>query len=66
MESISGNLDLTLPKDLGFDAEVDTVSGSFQSRIPTTSQSKGHYRSGNGGCEIDLESVSGSIQIHAK
>lgn len=66
MESISGNLDLTLPKDLGFDAEVDTVSGSFQSRIPTTSPSKGHYRSGNGRCEIDLESVSGSIQIHAK
>lgn len=66
MDSVSGELELILPESLGFEAEVDTVSGSFRSDIPTTASSKGVYTCGNGECGISVDTVSGSISIQKK
>ena len=66
LDSVSGELELILPESLGFEAEVDTVSGSFRSDIPTTASSKGVYTSGNGECGISVDTVSGSISIQKK
>ena len=66
LDSVSGELELILPESLGFEAEVDTVSGSFRSDIPTTASSKGVYTSGNGECGISVDTVSGSISIQQK
>lgn len=64
--SVSGELELILPESLGFEAEVDTVSGSFRSDIPTTVSSKGVYTCGNRECGISVDTVSGSISIQKK
>ena len=66
LDSVSGELELILPESLGFEAEVDTVSGSFRSDIPTTAASKGVYTCGNGECGISVDTVSGSITIQKK
>ena len=66
LDSVSGELELILPESLGFEAEVDTVSGSFRSDIPTTASSKGVYTCGNGECGISVETVSGGITIQKK
>ena len=66
LDSVSGELELILPESLGFEAEVDTVSGSFRSDIPTTASSKGVYTCGNGECGISVDTVSGSISIQQK
>lgn len=66
LDSVSGELELILPESLGFEAEVDTVSGSFRSDIPTTASSKGVYTCGNGECGISVDTVSGSITIQKK
>lgn len=66
LDSVSGELELILPESLGFEAEVDTVSGSFRSDIPTTASSKGIYTCGNGECGISVDTVSGSISIQKK
>lgn len=66
LDSVSGELELILPESLGFEAEVDTVSGSFRSDIPTTASSKGVYTCGNGECGISVDTVSGSISIQKK
>lgn len=60
------DLVLSLAESLGFEAEVDTVSGSFRSDIPTTASSKGVYTCGNGECGISVDTVSGSITIQKK
>ena len=66
LDSVSGELELILPESLGFEAEVDTVSGSFRSDLPTTASSKGVYTCGNGECGISVDTVSGSISIQKK
>ena len=66
LDSVSGELELILPESLGFEAEVDAVSGSFRSDIPTTASSKGVYTCGNGECGISVDTVSGSITIQKK
>lgn len=62
MEGVSGNLDLTLPQDCGFSARIETVSGQFHSEFETTTQHD-TYIYGDGSCHIEMEGVSGDIDI---
>ena len=65
MDTASGSLTLKLPKDAGFTVEMDTLSGKFQSDFETI-QKGGRYLHGDGACEIEMESMSGSVAIHQK
>ena len=63
MEGVSGNLDLWIAEDCGFNASIETVSGRFSSDFATTTQN-GNYVYGDGACRIEMEGVSGDINIH--
>lgn len=62
-DSISGDINLTIPPDSGFTAESDTVSGSFNCDFAVTT--KGDTRiSADGSSEFIFETVSGNIYIN--
>ena len=65
MDTASGSLTLKLPKDAGFTVEMDTLSGKFQSDFETIRKGN-RYLHGDGACEIEMESMSGSVAIHQK
>lgn len=62
VETVSGDLNLTLPEGCGFTVDKDTVSGRFSSELPTTEQN-GKIVYGDGSCKIDVEGVSASVHI---
>lgn len=62
VETVSGDVNLTLPKECGFTLEKDSVSGHFRSELETRKQD-GKYVYGDGQCKIDVEGVSASITI---
>lgn len=62
LESVSGDMNLTLPEGCGFTLEKDTVSGRFSSELETMEQN-GKIIHGDGSCEIDVEGVSASVHI---
>lgn len=62
LESVSGDLNLTLPESCGFMVDQDTVSGRFSSELPTTEQN-GKIVYADGHCEIEVEGVSASVHI---
>ena len=63
MECVSGRLELTLPEDCGFTADLDSVSGRVFSDFGTTSSGDTHIY-GDGACRIEVDSISGDILIH--
>ncbi len=65
MDSVSGDLSLTLPADTGFTVELDSVSGSLSSDFSTTTKGDRYY-CGDGSCKIDADTVSGDIQIYKR
>lgn len=62
MESISGDLEIVLDGQLGFTAQIDSVSGSVRSDFPT-SVSNDIHTYGDGSIRIEAETVSGGIRI---
>lgn len=62
MSTVDGSIDITLPADTGFTAELETVSGNFSSDFDFTSSGK-RYTCGDGKCAIEIEGVSGSINL---
>lgn len=62
VETVSGDVNLTLPKECGFTLEKDSVSGHFSSELETRKEN-GKYVYGDGQCKIDVEGVSASITI---
>lgn len=62
LESVSGDLNLTLPESCGFMLDKDTVSGRFSSELATTTEN-GKIVHGDGSCEIEVEGVSASVHI---
>ena len=62
LDTASGDLDVTLPKDAGFTVKLDTMSGDFESDFDTTVRN-GSYVAGNGRCRIDVDAMSGSVTI---
>ena len=63
LEAASGDLDLTLPADCGFSAEINVLSGDFTSDFPTNQRGNRHVY-GNGSCRIEMKALSGDISIH--
>ena len=63
LDSVSGDLELFLPKTAGFTLRLDTVSGKFRSDFDYTCPSESRYVSGNGGCAISADTVSGNVNI---
>jgi len=62
MDTASGDLDVTLPAEAGFTVSMDTMSGDFDSDFETTRRN-GSYVAGNGRCRIDVDGMSGNVNI---
>lgn len=62
MNSVSGAQSLALPDDCGFTLKFDSVSGTLDSALALTSQG-GTYRLGDGSCRIEVETVSGGLDL---
>lgn len=62
MDSMSGDLDITLPEDSGFSLQMDAMSSDFSSEFATTMQN-GHYVHGDGHCRINVSAMSGDVCI---
>lgn len=65
--STSGDISLSLPLyDLGFTLDFQTVSGSLDvpSETIPPSQGGGKYVYEEGGCEIEVETVSGNLRVY--
>ena len=70
--SVSGDLTISLPRDLGADVEMSTVSGELSSDFPLTLGGGGRVRRshlqariGAGGRTLTLSTVSGSVRLRA-
>lgn len=62
VDSMSGDLDITLPEDAGFTVDMDTMSGDFSSDFPTTSKNGSHICA-DGRCKIIVSAMSGDVTI---
>lgn len=62
LESVSGDLELTLPESAGFTASIASVSGAISSDFLTTTV-KGVYTYGDKQSMITAETVSGNVYI---
>lgn len=62
MDSMSGDLDVTLPEYCGFTVSMDAMSSDFHSDFPT-SGTKGTYVYGDGHCRINLDAMTGDVTI---
>ncbi len=64
LESVSGSITLGFPKNKGFQVDYDKVSGDFDCQFNVTiNKSMATYK--NGSCKIDMETVSGDMNILA-
>ncbi len=75
MDSMSGNLDVTLPEDAGFTVTMDGMRKNFTTDFPTTCNSSHHqdhghsgcdqktHVHGNGACRIKMDAMSGEVII---
>lgn len=63
VETVSGDATIKLPEELGFTAEIDSVSGDFSSDLEIKTQSKNHFIRGSGEVRIDISTVSGDLRI---
>lgn len=62
VESMSGNLDLTLPEGTGFTLSQEGLSKNFTSEFDTRDH-EGDQVCGDGSCRIRLNAVSGNVVI---
>lgn len=60
MDSMSGDLEITLPEDAGFTLSMDGMSMDFESDFETT-RKNGNYVYGDGSCRIDVDALSGDV-----
>lgn len=62
MDTMSGDLDITLPEDAGFALAMDSASSDFESDFETTMKN-GNYVCGDGRCRINVDALSGDVTI---
>lgn len=62
MDSMSGDLDITLPTDTGFTLSMNAMSSDFSSDFET-SMKNGNYVCGDGRCRINVDCMSGDVTI---
>lgn len=63
IEAVSGNAEIYLPGTASFRAEIDSVSGDFNTDFAVTKQGDA-YISGSGDIEISADMVSGNLGIY--
>lgn len=63
LDSVSGDLELLLPKKAGFSLDLDTVSGKFRTDFDYRCPQGSRYVSGDGSCVIRADTVSGDVNI---
>lgn len=71
METVSGRCELTVPSDSSFDLNFSTVSGGFKSDFDITVKDLNNREGikgkvGDGGSNVNIETVSGSFNIFAE
>lgn len=71
METVSGRCELTVPSDSSFYINYSTVSGGFKSDFDITVKDLNNRKSfngkvGDGGSNVNIETVSGSFNIFAE
>lgn len=62
VDSMSGDIDITLPSDAGFTVSVDAMSSEVSSDFETTMRN-GEYICGDGTCRIEFSGMSGDLFI---
>ena len=62
-DTTSGEVFLSIPWEMGFTLEYSTVSGGISSSFDMDWQDGKHVCNG-GGCEIEVETVSGNLEIY--
>lgn len=62
MDSMSGDLELVLPPDSGFELNLDTMSGTFETDF-TFGKHNNLYICGDGNCKINVSALSGDVNI---
>jgi hypothetical protein len=70
-ETVNGSVTLTMPQDLSADLEMETVNGSIESDFPITVTGKVNPqqlrgRVGQGGRDLDIKTVNGSIRLRRR
>ena len=62
LDSMSGDVDITLPESCGFTATIDAMSSDFSSDFEVTKKNN-QYIYGDGSCRIALSAMSGDVNI---
>ena len=62
MDSMSGDLDITLPPDAGFTVTMDGMNSDFSSDFETIVKN-GNQVCGDGRCRINIDAMSGDVTI---
>lgn len=62
MDSMSGDLDITLPSSAGFIASLDALSSDFHCDLDYYQKNEEYHR-GNGECRITMDAMSGDLYI---
>ena len=63
MDSMSGDLDITLPSTAGFTVSLNALSSDFACDFGYSQQKDNTYRRGDGKCRISLNAMSGDLYI---
>lgn len=61
--SVSGNVTVQLPRNTGFTADMDSVSGRISGDMLGNTDDSKNYTRGNGDCDIRMNSVSGDLTL---
>lgn len=63
MDSMSGDLDITLHQGVGFTVSMDALSSDFHCAFGYSQKQDGTYYRGDGKCRITLDALSGDLYI---
>lgn len=63
INTVSGDAELYLPENAGITVKVDSVSGRVSGNLPMENRGKGQYVSGNGQCDVRVDTVSGDVRF---
>ncbi len=62
MDSMSGDLDITLPENAGFTVTMDSMSTDLTTDVRCTYKN-GSYLYGDGACRITMDAISGDVYV---
>ena len=63
LTTVSGDVDLELPRNTGFTLHYSTVSGDLESDFPLATERNGGHIYGDGGGRITIDTTSGDLNI---